>query len=283
MSRFLVRAKACHEKGLFGRSGRLAYPSQKNTLLNVLRVQSRGDFSAQYNLFIPAYLEISGGPGDWLIPSKKMSSGRTAMYSPEGIFPLGITHPFRPATKLNKKVFCPERTVCVQSRKVKVFFTPEQPLHPDPVFAGGWWKVNSCMLARRKACKTFPVLERKGDHPTPVGWWKVESTMLEQRKVNKYDKKSFYKNFPHPPSNRLPVFLAIRSIHLQVREVNLPAYYLLPVFYAQGKHANVLSSSSLMSVSLPVGNPSPISKLNFRIFPPAASFFKNWLKKWKTM
>ena len=116
MSRFLVRAKACHEKGLFGRSGRLAYPSQKNTLLNVLRVQSRGDFSAQYNLFIPAYLEISGGPGDWLIPSKKMSSGRTAMYSPEGIFPLGITHSSRPAAKLNKKVFRPERTVCVQSR-----------------------------------------------------------------------------------------------------------------------------------------------------------------------
>ena len=71
---------------------------------------------------------ISGGPGDWLIPSKKIPSGRTAMYSPEGIFPLGITHSSRPAAKLNKKVFRPERTVCVQSRKV--FFTPEQPLHP---------------------------------------------------------------------------------------------------------------------------------------------------------
>ena len=26
------------------------------------------------------------------------------------------------------------------------------------------WKVESCMLARRKACETFPVLERKGAH-----------------------------------------------------------------------------------------------------------------------
>ena len=73
--------------------------------------------------------KISDGPGAWLIPSKKMPSGRTTMYSPEGIFPLGITHSSRPAAKLNKKVFRPERTVCVQSRKV--FFTPEQPLHPD--------------------------------------------------------------------------------------------------------------------------------------------------------
>ena len=32
-----------------------------------------------------------------------MSSGRTAMYSPEGIFSLEITHPSRPAAKLNKK------------------------------------------------------------------------------------------------------------------------------------------------------------------------------------
>ena len=38
------------------------------------------------------------------------------------------------------------------------------------------------------------------DSPVFVGWWgKVESSMLEQRKVNKYDKKSFYKDFPHPP------------------------------------------------------------------------------------
>ena len=29
-----------------------------------------------------------------------------------------------------------------------------------------WWKVNSCMLARRKACNTFPVLERKGGMTT---------------------------------------------------------------------------------------------------------------------
>ena len=44
--------------------------------------------------------KISDGPGAWLIPSKKMPSGRTAMYSPEDIFPLGITHPSRPAAKL---------------------------------------------------------------------------------------------------------------------------------------------------------------------------------------
>ena len=72
--------------------------------------------------------EIRIGPGDWLLPNLKMSSGRTAMYSPEGIFPLGITHSSRPAAKLNKKVFRPERTVCVQSRKR--FFTPEQPIYP---------------------------------------------------------------------------------------------------------------------------------------------------------
>ena len=34
-----------------------------------------------------------------------MSSERTAMYSPEDIFSLEITHPSRPAAKLNKKVF----------------------------------------------------------------------------------------------------------------------------------------------------------------------------------
>lgn len=103
------------------------------------------------------------------------------MYSPEGIFPLGITHPSRPAAKLNLGKSIPfwmasldiisepprtkyseepelyrflartktcheiriglstylvtgqkillERIVCVQSRKI--FFTPEQPLHPD--------------------------------------------------------------------------------------------------------------------------------------------------------
>ncbi len=32
-----------------------------------------------------------------------------------------------------------------------------------------WWKVNSYMLARRKACKTFPVLERKGDRQPLAG------------------------------------------------------------------------------------------------------------------
>ena len=57
-----------------------------------------------------------------------MPSGRTAMYSPEGIFPLGITHLSRPAAKLNKKVFRPERTVCVQSRKR--FFTRDNPFIP---------------------------------------------------------------------------------------------------------------------------------------------------------
>ena len=58
----------------------------------------------------------------------KTSLNVPSAYSPEGIFPLGITHSSWPAAKLNKKVFRPERTVCVQSRKR--FFTPEQPIHP---------------------------------------------------------------------------------------------------------------------------------------------------------
>ena len=104
--------------------------------------------------------KISDGPGAWLIPSKKMPSGRTTMYSPEGIFPLGITHSSRPAAKLNKKVFRPERTVCVQSRKR--FFTPEQPIHPGlSRKGGGQSSVLSCVirlisepprLVRAKAC-----------------------------------------------------------------------------------------------------------------------------------
>ena len=40
------------------------------------------------------------------------------------------------------------------------------------------WKVESCMLERRKACETFPVLERKGDHSFQR---MVESRMLYVR------------------------------------------------------------------------------------------------------
>ena len=40
--------------------------------------------------------------------------------------------------------------------------------------------VECCMLEQRKACKTFPVLERKGDHRR---WWKVECCMLGYRKA----------------------------------------------------------------------------------------------------
>ena len=83
-------------------------------------------------------------------------------------------------------------------------------------------KDKNAKAVRREACNTFPSLEREGDHRR---WWKVECCMLEQRKAKKYDKKPFYKNFPHPPFNLLLVFLAIRSIHLQMREVNLPVFY----------------------------------------------------------
>ena len=64
-------------------------------------------------------------------------------------------------------------------------------LYGSPVFSGGWWKVECCMLepgnngsmwhfflcvkdknakaVRREACYTFPVLERKGDRQPLAG------------------------------------------------------------------------------------------------------------------
>ena len=61
MSRFLVRAKAYHEKGLFGnfgRSGRISGPGQKNGRATYFYVQSHVHFCAQNHFCIPAYLEI---------------------------------------------------------------------------------------------------------------------------------------------------------------------------------------------------------------------------------
>ena len=61
MRRFLVRAKACHEKELFenfGPSGRLAYPGKKNTPPERTSMYSPGSIFVRYNLFIPAYLEM---------------------------------------------------------------------------------------------------------------------------------------------------------------------------------------------------------------------------------
>ena len=48
MRRFLVKAKACHEKGFFGRSGRLAYPSQKKYLPEHTTGTVQGDVFARY-------------------------------------------------------------------------------------------------------------------------------------------------------------------------------------------------------------------------------------------
>ena len=79
-------------------------------------------------------------------------------------------------------------------------------------------------LYEEKHAKRFPFWRERGTIRFSE-WWKVECCMLEQRKAKKYDKKPFYKNFPHPPINLLLVFLAIRSIHLQMREVNLPVFY----------------------------------------------------------
>ena len=61
MRRFLVRAKACLEKGLFGnfgRSGRISGPGQKNGRATYFYVQSHVHFCAQNHFCIPAYLEI---------------------------------------------------------------------------------------------------------------------------------------------------------------------------------------------------------------------------------
>ena len=58
-------------------------------------VQSRGHFSTRNNPSIPACREIIAGLGAYLVPGKKI---------------------------------LPERTVCIQSGKL--FFTPEEPIHP---------------------------------------------------------------------------------------------------------------------------------------------------------
>ena len=98
MSRFLVRPKACHEN--FRTVFRPERRHSSHFRTTAYRVQRR-----TRNETIPCQAKslsqkLSDGPGAWLIPSKKMPSGRTAMYSPEDIFPLGITHPSRPAAKL---------------------------------------------------------------------------------------------------------------------------------------------------------------------------------------
>ena len=68
----------------------------KKSFLNVPSAYSpERYFSPQNNLCIPACREIIAGLGAYLVPGQKI---------------------------------LPERTVCVQSRKI--FFTPEQPLHP---------------------------------------------------------------------------------------------------------------------------------------------------------
>ena len=69
----------------FGRSGRLAYPEQKNVLWTYCYVQSRGHFSTRNNPFIPACREIRIGP-------------------------VRVSH------ILFRDKNLPERTVCVQSR-----------------------------------------------------------------------------------------------------------------------------------------------------------------------
>ena len=61
MRRFLVKAKACHEKGLFGnfgRSGRISGPGHKNGRATYFYVQSHVHFCVQNHFCIPAYLEI---------------------------------------------------------------------------------------------------------------------------------------------------------------------------------------------------------------------------------
>ena len=65
-----------------------------------------------------------------------MPSRRTAMYSPEGIFPLGITHPSRPAAKLGSV----RAHILFQGKKsflnVPSAYSPEgifhseEPIHP---------------------------------------------------------------------------------------------------------------------------------------------------------
>ena len=49
---------------IFGRSGRLAYPEQKNVLWTYCYVQSRGHFSTRDNPSIPACREIIAGLDD---------------------------------------------------------------------------------------------------------------------------------------------------------------------------------------------------------------------------
>ena len=80
-----------------------------------------------------------------------MPSGRTAMYSPEDIFPLGITHPSRPAAKL----WLVRAISLSQTKKWPLgvllctaqgpFLNSGAPIHPGLVFAGGCWKVEFCM------------------------------------------------------------------------------------------------------------------------------------------
>ena len=147
MSRFLVRAKACHEKGLFGnfgQSGRLAYPGKKILSERTTGTVQGGFFcpvkpihpSLSRKVFFGRSSVLSGVIRLISEPPRTEYSGEPEM-SRFLVRPKACHEKFRtvrapglsrPAAKLNKKVFRPERTVCVQSRKR--FFTPEQPLHP---------------------------------------------------------------------------------------------------------------------------------------------------------
>ena len=98
---------ACHEKI----SGDFPFWTAS---LDIISEPSRTKYSEEPELYrflarTKTCREIRIGPGDWLIPSKKMSFGRTAMYSSEGIFPLGRTYSSRPVTKKFRTVFRPER------------------------------------------------------------------------------------------------------------------------------------------------------------------------------
>ena len=100
----------------------------------------------------------------------------------------------------------------------------------------------NAMASLMKSMNTFPVLERKGDRRTSV-----ESRILyvgireSRRMLHIYFIIIFHISLVSFTSNLLPVF----CIHLQMREANLPASYLLPISLFIEKRADVQSDSSL--------------------------------------
>ena len=115
-------------------------------------------------------------------------------------------------------------------------------------------KASMQKLCKRKACSTFPVLERKGDH-LRSRWWKVECCMFERRKgccctqyFLLYMKKPCATSTPRKLSGKVFADLpfdvkALTRIPKEFADHERSSS-LIPLCVNKGKHADVLPLKS---------------------------------------